>query len=150
MQDPDTETAELFTQLAGGGIHLLCFADPDSVCTTQLMQDGAGLDETERRLFCERVNTEDATGCLWPLAKLSALPARFLAEALADSAGLERCLQIVFDLNARLCRCPALVVDLREAVSQRQAIEAALTRMHAACTPDSLVREWRTLTRPRD
>lgn len=50
MQDPDTETAELFTQLAGGGIHLLCFADPDSVCTTQLMQDGAGLDETERQL----------------------------------------------------------------------------------------------------
>ena len=131
---------DLAAALAGGGVHVVCFADAQAEGPDSLLATGAGLDEAERRLFCERVNTEDATGCLWPIAKLSALPARFACTPLTDQEALRICLQRVFDLNATLCKCPVLALDLRGVPTAAQ-ITAEAERLHAECGEASLVRD---------
>jgi hypothetical protein len=127
--------------LAGGGVHVVCFADAQAEGPDSLLATGAGLDEAERRLFCERVNTEDATGCLWPIAKLSALPARFVQAPITDPGALLRCLEAVFDFNARLCKCPGLVFDLRGASCNAELIAAELHRLERELAGTSLVQQ---------
>ena len=131
---------DLGAALAGGGVHVVCFADAQAQDPTSLLATNAGLDEAERHLFCERVNTEEATGCLWPIVKLSALPARFALAPLTDTQALRTCLQRVFELNATLCKCPVLVLDLRGAPTAAQ-IAAETERLNAECGEASLVRE---------
>ncbi len=109
------DSGDLDALMSAGGVHVVCFADAHAQDESSLMATGAGLDETERRLFCERVNAEDTTGCLWPIARVSALPSRFAHLPLEDAEGLRRCLLRVFDLNATLCKCPVLVLYLRGA-----------------------------------
>lgn len=137
---------DLNALLSAGGVHVVCFADAHAENPASLLATGAGLDPTERRLFCERVNTEDATGCLWPIARLSALPARFAGGSPEDADALRRCLLRVFELNATLCKCPLLVLDLRQAtgVGAMQVAEIA-TRLQAEIGDASLVRELRVV-----
>lgn len=131
---------DLDTAVAGGGVHVVCFADRQAQGPASLLATTAGLDEAERRLFCERVNAEDATGCLWPIAKLSALPARFAVAPLADTQALRTCLQRVFELNATLCKCPVLVLDLQGAPTAAH-IAAEAERLQTECGEASLVRD---------
>lgn len=138
---PDrTGSIDLAAALAGGGVHVVCFADARAEGPDSLLATGAGLDEAERHLFCERVNAENATGCLWPIARLSALPARFAVAPLGDMQALLTCLQRVFELNATLCKCPVLVLDLQGAPTAVQ-IAAQARRLQAECGEASLVRE---------
>lgn len=146
MGTDDTGSTDLPALLSAGGVHVVCFADARAQEASSLMATGAGLDETERRLFCERVNAEDATGSLWPIARLSALPARFAESAHREPAALEACLLRVFELNASLCKCPILVLDLRGATAVNAAwIADAARRLQATRGEISLVRELRVL-----
>ena len=131
---------DLAAALAGGGVHVLCFADAETQGPDSLLATCAGLDEAERRLFCERINTEDATGCLWPIAKLSALPARFALAPLEDTEALRACLQRVFELNATLCKCPVLVLHLSASATSAQIARAA-EQLQTEWGDASLVRE---------
>lgn len=136
-----TTVAELAAALRGGTVHVVGFADLRVGSLRELMETAAGLDATERSLFCARVNADDHTGCLWPIIKLSALPARFVQSALGDMSDLGRCLGAVFDFNAELCKCPTLVFDLRDAACNAEPIAAEAQRLHAERSGSSLVQE---------
>jgi len=138
-------TEELAAALSGGGVHVVGFADEAAGALSVLMETSAGLDAIERTLFCERVNTEDATGCLWPIAKLSALPARLVQAPITDPGALLRCLEAVFDFNARLCKCPRLVFDLRGASSNTELIAAELHKLQSELAGTSLVQQLEIL-----
>lgn len=131
---------DLAAALTGGGVHVVCIADEQAEGPASLLASGAGLDETERQLFCERVNTDDATGSLWPIARLSALPARFGQSPLQDIEGLRRCLLRVFELNATLCKCPVLILAVQESAAAAE-IAAEAKRIHAERGEASLVQE---------
>lgn len=141
MRSDDKTGNDLSARLAGGGVHVVCLADPTAENTSELLSSGAGLDPSEQQLFCERVNSDDATGCLWPIARLSALPARFARAPLADMPGLEACLDRVLELNATLCKCPLLVLDLRAAAQNADQIADTMQRLLDARGRASLVRE---------
>lgn len=136
-----TTAAELAAALQGGTVHVVGFADEHAGNLRELMATAAGLDATERSLFCARVNADDHTGCLWPISKLSALPARFVQSPLADMSDLQRCLGAVFDFNAELCKCPTLVIDLRDAACNAELIAGEAHRLHAERAGSSLVRQ---------
>ena len=136
-----TTPAELAVALQGGAVHVVGIADERAGSLRELMERAAGLDATERSLFCTRVNADDHTGCLWPIIKLSALPARFVQSPLADMSELQRCLGAVFDFNAELCKCPTLVIDLRDAACNAELIAAEAHRLHAERAGSSLVRQ---------
>jgi hypothetical protein len=136
-----TTPEELAAALQGGAVHVMGFADERAGSLRELMETAAGLDATERSLFCARVNADDHTGCLWPIIKLSALPARFVQSPLANLSDLQRCLGAVFDFNAELCKCPTLVIDLRDAVCNAKLIAGEAQRLHAERAGSSLVRQ---------
>jgi hypothetical protein len=133
---------DLAAALAGGGVHVVCIADAGAEAADSLLATAAGLDAAERSLFCERVNTDDATGSLWPIARLSALPARFGQAPLQDIEGLRRCLLRVFEVNATLCKCPVLILAVRGSAAAAE-IAAEAERIHAELGAASLVQELR-------
>lgn len=144
-----SDRIDLNALLSTGGVHVVCFADEHATDPASLLATGAGLDPTERRLFCDRVNADDATGCLWPIARLSALPARFAGRSQEDAEGLRRCLLRVFELNATLCKCSLLVLDLRQATRQGAArVADAAMRLQAEIGDTSGVAELRMLQDP--
>ena len=136
-----TTAAELAAALQGGTVHVVGFADEHAGNLRELMATAAGLDATERSLFCARVNADNHTGCLWPIIKLSALPVGFIQSPLADLSDLQRCLGAVFDFNAELCKCATLVFDLRDAACNADLIAAEAHRLHAERTGISLVQK---------
>lgn len=145
MHPDEAGIAELSAILADGGVHIVCVADIASPSVKALLTTGAGLDQSERLLFLGRVNSDDATGCLWPIARLSALPARLAQDPLADIDSLRRCLKTVFDLNATLCKCPVLILYLCGIGAGAGGIAREAMQMHADLAGMSLVQELRIL-----